>query len=183
MIERVKLLMSVKNLSSSDLAHSIQVQRSGISHILSGRNKASLDFVTKVLESFPDVREEWLLFGKGEMLKTTESQNPSSLFGDMEDVLMEQPTTELEKMEQDSPKMDVSSVNSSKQSEMREEDMAEYSTKAQKPSNREYKQESIASSITAPIGQVLAQSSKKKIIKLFAIYDDDSFKEYLLSED
>jgi hypothetical protein len=42
------------------------VQRSSISHILSGRNKPSLDFVLKVLASFPDVELYWLLNGKGQ---------------------------------------------------------------------------------------------------------------------
>ena len=42
------------------------MQRSSISHILSGRNKPSLDFVMKVLHSYPDVDLYWLMNGKGE---------------------------------------------------------------------------------------------------------------------
>ncbi|MDP4223940.1 MAG: helix-turn-helix transcriptional regulator, partial [Bacteroidota bacterium] len=45
----------------------IGVQPSGISHILSGRNKPSLDFVLKMLERYPFISTEWLLFGKGSM--------------------------------------------------------------------------------------------------------------------
>ncbi|TXD82924.1 helix-turn-helix transcriptional regulator [Subsaximicrobium wynnwilliamsii] len=51
--------------SASSFAEKIGVQRSSISHILSGRNKPSLDFVLKVLASFPDVELYWLLNGKG----------------------------------------------------------------------------------------------------------------------
>ena len=51
--------------SSSSFAEKIGVQRSSISHILSGRNKPSLDFILKVLSSFPEVELYWLLNGKG----------------------------------------------------------------------------------------------------------------------
>jgi len=51
--------------SASSFAGKIGVQRSSISHILSGRNKPSLDFVLKVLTSFPEVELYWLLNGKG----------------------------------------------------------------------------------------------------------------------
>ena len=52
--------------SASSFAEKIGVQRSSISHILSGRNKPSLDFIMKVLSSFPEVELYWLLNGKGE---------------------------------------------------------------------------------------------------------------------
>ena len=78
MIDRVKFLMSVQNLLPAQLATTIGVQRSGISHILSGRNKPSLDFVLKVLESFPKLSEKWLLKGEGEMF--VGDQSPKDLF-------------------------------------------------------------------------------------------------------
>lgn len=52
--------------SASSFSDIIGVQRSSISHILSGRNKPSLDFVLKVLSSYPEVELYWLLNGKGE---------------------------------------------------------------------------------------------------------------------
>jgi len=51
------------------------VQRSSISHILSGRNKPSLEFVLKVLSSFPDVELYWLMNGKGNFPKTEDNQS------------------------------------------------------------------------------------------------------------
>ena len=62
--ERLKKIMEDNELSSSQMADKIGVQRSAISHILSGRNKPSLDFILKVLESFADVSSEWLLRGQ-----------------------------------------------------------------------------------------------------------------------
>ncbi|RLD55696.1 MAG: transcriptional regulator [Bacteroidetes bacterium] len=69
MISRIQLILKTKNLSPTRFADSIQVQRSGISHILSGRNKPSLDFVMKILSSYPEINSDWLLFGKGEMFQ------------------------------------------------------------------------------------------------------------------
>lgn len=59
--------MQSQNLTSSQFADKLGVQRSGLSHILSGRNKPSLDFVLKVLAGFPDLNPQWLLQGKGKM--------------------------------------------------------------------------------------------------------------------
>lgn len=62
--DRVKKIMEDNGLSSSQMADRIGVQRSAISHILSGRNKPSLDFILKVLESFENVSSDWLLKGQ-----------------------------------------------------------------------------------------------------------------------
>jgi len=69
MIKRIKSLISVKNLSPSQFADQLGVQRSSISHILSGRNKPSLDFVLKIVEVYPGVSLNWLLKGEGEMFE------------------------------------------------------------------------------------------------------------------
>ena len=74
MIDRISLILKTKNLSPSLFADEIQVQRSSVSHVLSGRNKPSLDFVLKILSSYPEVSSDWLMFGKGQMLKQTEKE-------------------------------------------------------------------------------------------------------------
>lgn len=84
MIDRIQLILKSKNLSSSQFADEIQVQRSSISHILSGRNKPSLDFIMKILSTYSEVNADWLIFGKGQMVrqeksdqKTTEEIKPN----------------------------------------------------------------------------------------------------------
>jgi len=62
---RLQMIMDYYGLSSSGLADEIDFNRSSISHLLSGRNKPSLEFVMKILEKFPDVKLYWLLNGKG----------------------------------------------------------------------------------------------------------------------
>lgn len=63
--DRLKIIMEFYQLTASSFADKISVQRSSISHLLSGRNKPSLDFVLKVIKQFDDVELYWLLNGKG----------------------------------------------------------------------------------------------------------------------
>ena len=63
--KRLQQILDFYGLSASSFAEKIGVQRSSISHILSGRNKPSLDFVMKILSSFEEVDTYWLLNGKG----------------------------------------------------------------------------------------------------------------------
>ena len=67
--KRLQQIINFYSLSASSFADKIGVQRSSISHILSGRNKPSLDFVMKILSSFPEVDLYWLLNGKGSFPK------------------------------------------------------------------------------------------------------------------
>ena len=62
-IDRLQYLMKLHNLSASAFADKINVQRSSISHILSGRNKPSLELMQKVLAAFPKVNADWLILG------------------------------------------------------------------------------------------------------------------------
>jgi transcriptional regulator with XRE-family HTH domain len=67
--DRILKLLTTENISSARFADLIGVQRSNISHILSGRNNPGLDFLQKVLARFPMLNSEWLIIGKGEMYK------------------------------------------------------------------------------------------------------------------
>jgi len=75
MKERLLEFLKNENKSSAQLAEEIGVQASGISHILSGRNNPSLDFVLKMLEKYQFLSTDWLLFGKGTMYKEPKMQN------------------------------------------------------------------------------------------------------------
>jgi len=86
MKERLLEFLKNENKSSAQLAEEIGVQASGISHILSGRNNASLDFVLKMLEKYPFLSTDWLLFGKGSMYKDVKMQN---LFDDNSGIFSE----------------------------------------------------------------------------------------------
>lgn len=62
--------MQEQNLSATKFAEAIGVQRSAVSHVLSGRNKASLDFVLKIKQAYPEISLDWILLGKGEKTVT-----------------------------------------------------------------------------------------------------------------
>jgi len=63
MIERILAILKNKNMSPSQFADEIGIQRSGMSHLISGRNKPSLEFILKILKRFPDIDPTWLLLG------------------------------------------------------------------------------------------------------------------------
>lgn len=67
---RISKIIEYSGYSSSEFADEIDVQRSSISHITSGRNKPSLDFLIKVKQRFHEFEWEWLITGEGEMLKS-----------------------------------------------------------------------------------------------------------------
>lgn len=78
---RLKKILEHNHLTASQFADQIGVQRSSISHILSGRNKPSLDFVLKVTNKFRDVDIYWLLNGKGTFPKEgSHRPSPTNLF-------------------------------------------------------------------------------------------------------
>ncbi|AXT19974.1 helix-turn-helix domain-containing protein [Flavobacteriaceae bacterium AU392] len=74
-IVRLQKIINYYNLSASAFADKISVQRSSISHILSGRNKPSLEFVMKILNHFPEVNLYWLLNGKGKFPSEEKLEN------------------------------------------------------------------------------------------------------------
>jgi len=75
MKDRIIQFLSNNGLTSTKFADSIGVQRSSISHILSGRNKPSFDFIEKMLIAYPELDAQWLITGKGNMYS-----NQPSLF-------------------------------------------------------------------------------------------------------
>jgi transcriptional regulator with XRE-family HTH domain len=64
MTNRFKLLLEKLNVTPSEFADRIGVQRSSVSHVLSGRNKPSIDFLEKILMAFPEIDAGWLITGR-----------------------------------------------------------------------------------------------------------------------
>lgn len=70
MNNRIHAIIKHSGLSASDFANAIGVTKASISHILTGRNNPSLDFVQRVLSRFQDINADWLISGKGTMIKS-----------------------------------------------------------------------------------------------------------------
>lgn len=79
-IKRLEILFEYYGVNASTFADKIGVQRSSLSHLLSGRNKPSLDFILKILEVYPEIDLYWILNGRGTfpMLEINDELNVSS---------------------------------------------------------------------------------------------------------
>lgn len=82
MKDRIAQIIEYKSLTPSRFADIIGIQRSRISHIMSGRNNASIDVVTRIIEKFPEIDLKWLMTGEGQM-----SSSENGLFGSEENIL------------------------------------------------------------------------------------------------
>lgn len=80
MKDRIIQIMNTEGLTPSRFAEEIGIQRAAISHITSGRNNPSLDVVTRILERFPSINPNWLLFGSGEMKQYKIKENSTVSF-------------------------------------------------------------------------------------------------------
>ncbi|MEJ7666551.1 MAG: helix-turn-helix transcriptional regulator [Hymenobacter sp.] len=73
MVTRIRQLLEEKQLTPTQFADLIGVGRPVVSHILSERNKPSLEVVQRVVEAFPEIALPWLLRGTGPMLAEAEA--------------------------------------------------------------------------------------------------------------
>ena len=78
-IKRLEILLEYYSISASAFADKIGVQRSALSHLLSGRNKPSLDFVMRIVENYDDVDLYWLLNGAGPFPKNNTVENNNEI--------------------------------------------------------------------------------------------------------
>lgn len=74
--DRITKVIEYSELTPAEFAEEIGVQRSSISHIISGRNKPSLDFITKIKTAYPKFEWDWLINGEGEMLISDKVPEP-----------------------------------------------------------------------------------------------------------
>ncbi|MGJ8666126.1 MAG: helix-turn-helix domain-containing protein [Patiriisocius sp.] len=97
--KRLQKILDYYGVSATAFSEMISFNRSTISHLLSGRNKPSLEFVMKVLEAYPEVELYWLLNGKGTFPSTqkTETSKISEAFQKQEN----QKSEGIEKIEND----------------------------------------------------------------------------------
>ncbi len=148
MIQRLRLLIEHYNLTASSFADKINVPRSSISHLLSGRNKPSLDFVMKIVEAFDEVDLNWIVYGKGIFPKNTDNlkvvkteTEPPSLFPEEFNIPPIKPKQDKE---------------------------IEISKKYNNSNKSDEKQ----------ISNTINISTKKELIKVVLFYKDGSFEEY-----
>ena len=107
MKDRIAHIIRAKNLTAAEFALRLGIQPSNISHLLSGRNNPSLDFVKKLKETFPEYNLEWIIFGRGPITVSepfvpvtpivpvsADSVHSNSEESEVEEMLFEQPKDE-----------------------------------------------------------------------------------------
>lgn len=83
---RLKQFLAAENISQAQFADSINVVRASVSHVLSGRNNPSFDFIKAMMLQYPNLNIDWLMFGKGRMYKDQTRPEPVEdlLFSDLD---------------------------------------------------------------------------------------------------
>lgn len=180
--ERILLLMKSLGLNPAQFADEIGVQRSSISHIISGRNNPSLDIVTKILNKFPDIDSNWLVIGKGSLVGKNETNSPEirnneiskpseTLFDDLSDSLF----SDIQK--DNPPKIDNNNIYELQ----RKIEILEGKSKV-KESQPEIYNKPIE--IAKPVNNNISNfensqhsNSTKQIVRIIIFYSDNSFEE------
>lgn len=88
---RLKQFLAAENITQAQFADSLNVVRASVSHVLSGRNNPSYDFIKSIMLIYPRLNMEWLMFGKGKMYKDSEKmmrENSSLLFPESEEAVV-----------------------------------------------------------------------------------------------
>ena len=100
MNERLKQFLAMENLSPARFAEVMGIQRSGISHLLAGRNNPSVEFIQKMMTAYPDINYEWLILGKGRPYKS--DRQPAIVSGSG-DLFTESPAGVTDVIDEDIP--------------------------------------------------------------------------------
>ena len=184
MKDRIILLIKAKNLTAAQFAEEIGVQKSSISHIISGRNNASLDFIQKVLIRYPETNMDWLMFGKGPIFKSIENASNSSNEEHFS-VAPPQSSTHVDLFSELNP---GNPVNFRKENDFSPEPVPE-----QNPQNEGSGKETFSTlkeksesnpgyTINKPESKMVSSEHKnnatKAIVKIVEFYSDNTYREY-----
>lgn len=163
---RISQFLNAENITQSQFADTIGVARASISHIISGRNKPSYDFISSVMKHYPRLNPQWLILGKGRMYIDQEQQ---------QDLLF--PVETADKSYSDKVFTDgrtvVSPVMVSTETEA-EDSSASASDGVSTRASRSDAQE-IAESVEKTAGT--ESETAKRIDRIIVLFDDGSFQE------
>ncbi len=179
MVNRINEILKRYNLTAAKFADKLEVPRSTISHILSERNKPSLEFIQKVLTQYPEISTNWLIKGEGSFYKKGEPD----LFSQLEEGVNVESKDHIQEDER----------NLNKNTDFNEEKIAENETEIDHRSEKGKYQN--LSDITPPDKQPeITENVKdeeeikenkirsKKVRKIIVLYSDHTFEEFLPSQ-
>lgn len=149
MKDRLLQLLDLEQITPSKFADIIGVQRSSVSHVISGRNKPSFDFLQKTLKAFPGLNAAWLMLGEGTMYEQMGRKVSGNLF-DSPEPLPEEPVPA--QIPEEEP--DAQEILSSAEAEKVEHAIRSAELSSEKAGDR------------------------RKIVQVMVIYDDDTFRTF-----
>lgn len=188
MIERISLVLKTKNITPAQLADELGVQRSGISHILNGRNKPSLDFVQKLVKRYPDINLNWMMFGEGAMMnpypyKSVVEERDRKILNAQptivglfpEDSMEDETVSENKHPAQDFEQelMDEKSFE-----EIKENDEYEIPERTDTPKESKAAHEPVSHTIHTSSNERPVVKNNREISRIIIFYKDKSFVEY-----
>ena len=166
MINRINLILQAKNITAKQFAEEIGIQPSGMSHILSGRNNPSLEFVNKVIRRYPEIDANWLLLGKGQMYASGAIESPAI----SEPTLFAPPAPSPAPVFTPAPDPTPEPMEE-KHEEIREagkiQDLQDFVSAEREQEKEQEKKE------PAPIA-----TDRRRLVKILFFYDDRTFEEY-----
>lgn len=180
-------------MSPTAFADKININRSSLTHIFSGRNQPSLDVAKKILTAFPEISTEWLIMGMGDMLqpvpeveetpvqvKTVDNMQQTDLFSGTEDAVTDNDVTaahDTESMEK--PDEVEETADASEKQHQVEEKIPEVAVPAPRPARGRGRTSESNNSASAPRRDRISNSQgDKKLVKIVFFYEDRSFEEY-----
>jgi transcriptional regulator with XRE-family HTH domain len=166
MVDRIQEILDRYDLTAARLADQLDVPRSTISHILSERNKPSLDFIQKVLANFPEINARWLVKGEGKIF-----DDDSNLFYSGK---LENEKKEIAKKDDTTfnPAMDEIIKDERKEEELHQ-NLSE--VKTDEELRKIFENDYVRDQKNTP------QKRGKKIVRLITIYSDNTFSDFFPS--
>lgn len=149
MRERIIKFIDVSGLTAAELADTIGVQRSSVSHVLNGRNNPSFSFIQKMLEQYPSLNSRWLMTGEGEMFQS-ESK----------------PTDKMQSRKSDSILSTEAPTVSPKHEETLQSEINQVAPMLTAPSDK-------PSERTGSLPE-----NSKKVVRVLIFYDDHTFEDF-----
>ena len=205
MVDRIKQVMEYEQMSPTAFADKININRSSLTHIFSGRNQPSLDIAKKILIAFPEISTEWLIMGMGSMIqevsaqsapapsvKTVDNMQQTDLFFGTEDGFMNQDESEVTEAEpvieevsmvEQEPAVQETTVKEPQQAIA--EPVKEETIVNDPPTVAPVRTRGRGRASESPIPasntrreRIFNSQGDKKLVKIVFFYEDRSFEEY-----
>ncbi len=166
MKERLLQLLDLEQITPSKFADIIGVQRSSISHVISGRNNPSFDFLHKTLKAFPGLNAAWLMLGEGTMYEQMGRNVPGNLFDTPDPQAEEQIPAQIPGEDPEIPEILSSAAPpvASSEDSFASEAVADAETE-----DKSVRSEKVSDKISG---------NQRKIVQVMVIYDDDTFRTF-----